>query len=150
MPPWLSAGDLAGAYRRRSGAGADRSSGGTLAFSDSAGRLRDPHGVVARDDGDSVVIGDDDVARMRDDPANRNRFADARGSVFERTGGRKPARPHGKPDFAEDVDVADRTVDHRTNDALGKAAFGEQFAEECPGFVSFAVDDHEVTRLGML
>jgi len=57
---------------------------------------------MGRDDDDTVVVGDDDVARVHHDAAESDGFTDRARSVLEGSGGCQPAREDGHAELLDD------------------------------------------------
>ena len=107
-------------------------------------------GVRGGDDCDAVGVADDDVAGGDDDTADGDGVADDAGAVLERAGGGGAAGEDGQALPGEGFGVADDAVDDGAEDAFGDHDFADQVTDEGAAQVALAVDDQDVTGLGVV
>ena len=102
------------------------------------------------DDDDAVCVADDDVARVADDVAAGDGFADVTGAVFGGTGRYNAAGEHGQAHVVHFFNVADGAVDDDAGDAFAEADLGEDAAEDGPVGDAVSGDDEHVAGFGFV
>src|SRR6478735_11309553 len=130
--------------------GDDRGAAAGFVSEDGFGGFRHGRRLFPGDDDDAVGIADDDITWEYWDPAEGNRGAETGGSVLIWSGRGDGAGEDGHADLAEGFGVAGGAVQGEPGEAEVDGAFADEFAQQCPGFVSAAGDDDHVPGAGEL